>query len=404
MLSAMESRRDRFRRQLARLAGTGNPREAIDAGLYVSRPASSERLVRRVELQPNATRVLVGPLGSGKSTELLVLADALNHVPEFWAAAVDVSLVHNLSNLHEGSLIAAAGVYIQEELKIDNAAFRRLREVAYGATESTAGLTLKALSVTLGGPAFGKKSAPSGGLLEEPNNRSGVAQTLAPLLLDAIHKAQEAQGLHPVLLFDSLDRYKDLSNFRTVLENDARALVENGFGVILTAPVDLLWLDSGELRALTETWDILLYEDPADDPKAQAFLLEVLRRRVDPDLLPEMIWLSLVRASGGVIRDLIELARKAVEEAYLEGRDIVGQAEVDAAIAHFARALALGLDGMAISTLRSVQATRQVRAFDEQTLRLLKNRQILEHRNASGSYFEPHPTLESLLQRWAEAS
>ncbi len=83
---------------------------------------------------------------------------------------------------------------------------------------------------------------------------------------------------------------------------------------------------------------------------------------------------------------------------------MVGPAEIDAAIAHYARALALGLDGMAISTLRSVQATRQVRAFDEPTLRLLKNRQILEHRSTAGSYFEPHPTLRAMLKRLAEAS
>src|SRR5262245_56912462 len=132
----MESRRDRFRRQLARLEGTGNPKDAIDEGLYVPRPASSNHLVRRIELRPMATRVLTGPIGSGKSTELLVLADALNRLPDIWAVVIDVSSVHDMSDLREGSLIAAAGVFLQEELKIDNVALRRLKQVAYGTTAS----------------------------------------------------------------------------------------------------------------------------------------------------------------------------------------------------------------------------------------------------------------------------
>lgn len=400
----MESRRDRFRRQLARLAGTANPREAIDAGLYVPRPASSNHLVRRIELQPTATRVLTGPIGSGKSTELLVLADALNRLPEVWAVVVDVSMVHDLSDLQEGSLIAAAGVYLQDELKIDNAALRRLRDVAYGTTTTLAGSALKVLSASIGPVAFSTEMGPRRGLLQEPNNRSGSARMLAPFLVDAIAKVQEAQRLHPVLIFDSLDRVRDPLDFRNVLENDARALVDHGFGVILTAPVNVLWSDSGELRALTETWESLPYEDPAKHPEARAFLAEILRRRADSDILPESVWSRLIDAAGGVLRDLIELARSSVEETYLDGRDMVGHQDVEAAITRFARALSLGLDGTAISTLLAVRATQQVRSFDEPTLRLLKNRQILEHRDASGSYFEPHPVLGSLVQRWAEAS
>lgn len=400
----MESRRDRFRRQLARLAGTGDPQETIDAGLHVPRPTSSERLVRRIELQPQAIRVVTGPIGSGKSTELLVLAEELNRLPDLWALVIDVSVVHSLSDLPEGSLIAAAGVYMQEKLKVDNAAFRRLKEVAYGTTGSFSGMALKALATSLGPISLNAEVPPSRGLLQDPNNRAGSAQTLLPYLLDGIAKMQETQGLHPVLIFDSLDRVRNPAEFRTVLTNDARALADHGLGVVLTAPVDTLWSDSGELRAMTETWDVLPYEDPARNPAARTFLFEVLRRRADSELLPEDTWLPLVHASGGVLRDLVELARSAVEEAYLAGRDAVANGDIDVAIAGFARALSLGLDGNAIATLLSVQNTQQVRAFDEPTLRLLKNRQILEHRHGSSSTFEPHPVLRSMLQRWAEAS
>jgi hypothetical protein len=384
----MESRRDRFRRQLARLAGTGNPREAIEAGLYVPRPKSSLRLARRIELQPKAIRVLTGPIGSGKSTELLVLADELNRLPDLWAMVIDVSLVHDLGDLREGTLVAAALIESSNALELSSDFTQGLHEFAYGA-------------VRYRGNGFPEQFLEPG-VLTPPRLKTSMSidkllQMVPTVVTNLKHRS-------PVLLFDSLDRVHDSSGFRTVLEKDAHVLVDHGFGVVLTAPPSTLWSDSGELRASTDTWDVLSYEDPVESSVAREFLLEVLRRRADPDLLPETVWLALVMASGGVLRDLIELARSAVEEAYLEGRDTVGPQDVEATIAHFARALALGMDGTAISTLRSVQTTRQVRAFDEPTLRLLKNRQILEHRDASGSYFEPHPALGSMLQRWAEAS
>lgn len=400
--AAMESRRERFRRQLARLAGTGDPKEAIDAGLYVPRPTWSGRLVRRIELQPSALRVITGPIGSGKSTELLVLANELNRLPELWAMVIDVSSVHSLRDLPEGSLIAAAGVFIQETLNSSDTAFRRLRVVAYG--EEDPFFRLKSSSGNRTRIAPPADAIRARGLLQDPANRAGAARTLVPYLLDGIAKLRDAGGIHLVMLFDSLDRVRDPSEFRNVLANDARVLVEHGVGVVLTAPVSTIWSDASELRAMTETWDILPYTDPATDGEAREFLLELLRRRADRDLLPEPTWLPLVEASGGVLRDLIELARSAVEEAYLEGHEAVESRDIDTAIAGFARALSLGLDGNAISTLLSVQATRRVRAFDEPTIRLLMGRQILEHRDSSGSYFTPHPVLASLLRQWAEAS
>jgi energy-coupling factor transporter ATP-binding protein EcfA2 len=350
--------------------------------LTTSGPASSERLLRRIELQPNAIRVLTGPIGSGKSTELLVLARVLNGLPDVWATVIDLSLMHDLTDLREGTLIAAALIGAPDELRFNPNRDQRLRLFAYGGTSDASSIFV-------------------------PGALSPSKLTTLPAvdeLLRALRSKSEARKRTGVFLFDSLDRVRDPDGFRTVLEGDARLLVNHGFGVIMTAPLSTLWSDAGELRAMTDTWEILSYEDPAKRSDARSFLLEILRRRADDDLLPESTWPPLVDASGGVLRDLIELARRAVEEAYLEGHDAVGQREIDLAMAGLAHALTLGLDGTSISTLLSVQATHQVRTFDEPTLRLLKNRQILEHRDSTGSYFEPHPVLGSLLQRWAEAS
>jgi hypothetical protein len=398
----MESRRDRFRRQLVRLAGTGSPQEAIEAGLYVPRPAVSDRLARRIELHPTAVRVLTGPIGSGKSTELLVLAKTLNQLPDIWAIVVDVSLVHDLSDLREGALIAAAGVGLYSQLSMQGEHVDRLRRFAYE-PEVTWGGLLEQLASKKRSPPGTSRPIERRGALSPPEQQSKAWQ-LAQTLGQALKEVPGIGDRTPMLMFDSLDRVRDPVGFRTVLEKDARAMVEQGLGVVLTAPVDTLWLDSEALRALAETWDTLPYEDPVIDATSRLFFLEILRRRLEPGMIPDAEQNSLITASGGVLRDLIELARGAVEEAYLDGRDAVGASEVEAAIARLGHALSLGIGTATLDQLAYVQSHRQVRMMDESTIRLLKNRQILEHRNDSGIYYVPHPVLKPMLARSAKAS
>lgn len=391
----MDDRRDRFRRQLALLEGAGDPAAAIDAGLYVARPMSSERMIRRIELEPRATRVVTGPIGSGKSTELIVISRALSQNDELWPVYIDVSRVHDLAELREGSLIAAAGVWLSEREHLDSKPLQQLRELAYGVKSfpNKIWAELKRTEST--------EHDTNGGILQPPNTTGALAWQIAGWLRDAI--LQVAPYCTPILLFDSLDRVRDTASFRTILEKDAAALVDHGFGVILTAPVDTVWLHADQLRTATKSWDTLPYEDPRKNPEAFAFLLELLRRRISDGLIGDSAAHRIVNTSGGVLRDLIELARNAVEEAYMGGRDSVSQADVAASIARLARSLSLGLDNVVMTTLRSVHETGKLDRFDEATLRLLKSRQIIEH-YAEDSYFEVHPVLLPMIERWAAAS
>lgn len=392
----MDDRRGRFRRQLAQLEGAGSPAAAIDAGFYVSRPTSSERMIRRIELEPRATRVITGPIGSGKTTELFVIARELNQMDDLWAVVVDVSEVHDLTALQEGSLVAAAGIWLLERENLDSGPLRRLREIGYGTIETSKSFATKlGFELTRTMPI---SIEPNRGILQPPSS-AGFAWQMASTLREAIWK--HFPGRAPVILFDSLDRVRDSSGFRTILEKDAAALVDHGFGVLLTAPVDTVWLNADELRASTESWDTLPYEDPRKNPKAFTFLIEILRRRIIDGMISDAVASRLVHVSGGVLRDLIEMARNAVEEAYMSGRDVVNQDDAAASISRFARSLSLGLDGAAISTLRSVHATGTLAHFDEATLRLLKNRQVIEHYDVD-PYFEVHPALRPAVERWAQ--
>lgn len=350
----MDNRRDRFRQQIARLEGAKNPRTAIEEGFFVPRPTRGERLLRQIELEASALRIIVGPIGSGKSTELLWLERALGEVADVWSMYVDVE---GLSDLGAKRLLSQAA----KEL------FRQTGDIPKYQTD-----------------AFGKV-------------------TLDLTSFD-IALSNASRGSTPLILFDSLDRASDAA-FLRVIETDVAQLRSMGVGVVLTAPVETLWFQPQVLRTQADSWDTLPYEDPSRTEAAQAFLLEVLERRADDVILPEPQKHTLVTHSGGVLRDLLELARNAVEEAYVNGHNFVTSADVETSVARFARSLTLGLDSAAISTLLAVKDSERLDDLNDTAIRLLKNRQILEHYDSEhGSYFEVHPTLSAALERWAKAS
>jgi hypothetical protein len=78
---------------MGRFEPSADPRDAVERGFYVPRPGRSlaEQLAARFELKPTASHLLVGGVGSGKTTQLLVARDRLEAVGDVRADYVDVS-------------------------------------------------------------------------------------------------------------------------------------------------------------------------------------------------------------------------------------------------------------------------------------------------------------------------
>src|SRR5438093_328334 len=107
----MSNRRDRFRQYMSRLSGAAHPREAIKEGLYVARPgrAVADQIVSRLELEPASSHLIVGGVGSGKTTQLLVAQRRLREMSDTQAIFLDVSEHHDLARLQTGVLLVLAG-------------------------------------------------------------------------------------------------------------------------------------------------------------------------------------------------------------------------------------------------------------------------------------------------------
>jgi hypothetical protein len=68
----MQDRLTLYRNYMSQLDAAADPFRAMERGLYVSHSREIARqIATRVELQPSSTHLIIGGIGSGKTTQLL---------------------------------------------------------------------------------------------------------------------------------------------------------------------------------------------------------------------------------------------------------------------------------------------------------------------------------------------
>lgn len=396
------SRLQRFRAFMARMNPTADPLAAIRDGLFVERPGSVwSALQRRLEVDPVSTHLVLGGIGSGKTSEVLVSARRLlaslrpegDHV-----GYCDVSKTFDLDGTPtQGALVALAGLDL-------------IRTITKSKEERPQELerTLNEFRRFAHGYDFHEDYGDATHVTHYPGVvdawRGADWQPEASEYVDhlrTILASVPGGGRHAVFFFDSLDRLPRPENFVIAVRNDIMALKRAGIGAIVVGPVRYV---AGNDRGLTELFEHTHFQlsvDPRVDV-GLGFLSDVLRRRAgEGDLLPEECLRPLALASGGVLRDLITLAKRAAEEAYVAGRDSVGPPDVAAARDAMGRGLAVGLDDEQLKALDKVHATEKFVVRGERELSLLETRRVLMY---EGNRWAVHPALAPLLGLMSEGS
>lgn len=344
-VQARATRRERFRGYMASVDPAENPLTAIERRVYVPPPrAIANQMVARFEIEPRARELVVGGVGSGKTTQLWVCTQNLNEVPDIAATYIDVSVHQNLSSVAPGCLVAlAACELLARANEVDTWLSERLKGWAHGYE-----------------PDPWSEQSPGG----EPWIRGVVSppQTAWPTIdrarVDDFKVVVEAfvrQGKHPIFLFDSLDRMTDYEAFSRVVEEDVAALHASRVGVVLVGPLRSL---AGFGRVDADRFDHLHVEGPVDvahDASARRFLESVLEHRACDEILPAEVRSELALWSGGVLRDLLSLAKLAGEEAYLDGAESISKDHAIAAADRLGRSLLIGLEQLDLDKLKQVQ-------------------------------------------------
>jgi hypothetical protein len=411
MTTGVKNRRELFRQYLRNLTAGASPHSAIRDGLYVPPPGRpiGERLVPRIDLDPTASHLIVGGIGTGKTTELIRLQEQLATLPDITGIYVDVSLHHDLSKLGSGVLVVIAGLALDRFLRSiesNDATDEReqFRNWAHGYTEfvdeedgyEDGNWDPREDDDDEGHYVRAIEHAP---ILvpPEPQINSTISQKAG--ILTTLVQAAQKRAPHVVLMLDSLDRVSNLSVFEEIVVQDIRAIRASGIGTVVVGPLAVLF---GAHRPTADRFEYV-YQVSAVDVDADEgipFLLRVLNTRVAASVLPNDSAVAAARFSGGILRDLMAIARAAGEEAYISGSSTIKLEHVNAAADAFGRDLMLGLSQQEIATLQRVRKFATFVQTSDEDIALLATRRVLEYGDNRKRY-SVHPTIEPLLSQLA---
>jgi hypothetical protein len=384
---------------MKRLNPTAPPWDAIEAGLVVDDLHGSlyQNLAARAELEPGSQQLLAGGVGSGKTTELLLAVKWLHthgNIPVY----VDVAAFADLSQPSSGAVLAAFGVRLaevsrmvfedissSEHLTILERTEHAVQQFAYGTWIPTPSAPLKIPAPSKGCRVGGKLPRAI------PVLDRGFPEVREPL--QALLKALRDVSLDVVALFDGLDRLLDPGTFWATVEADFAALRELEVSVLAVAPITVSF-EVG--RTIPDQFDRVHHLVPLiAEPEAGGKLRSVLERRGATDLLQSPAADLTCSASGGVLRDLVSLARDAGEEAYVSGAERIGQKHAEKAVRQLGTGYLRGLGPEEIRALSQLDRTGSFDLHSVVNVGLLATRRVLEY---SHTGFRVHPALLPLIR------
>jgi hypothetical protein len=402
----MPTRLEIFREYMRHLDTAANPAEAVNKELYVPRPGRQlyDEISIRFSLSPTLSYLFVGGIGTGKTTQLLMAQKQLSTLPDTLALYIDVSESQDLSRIKPGTIVALIAIsmvnsstYISEQKR---------NEFRYNISTYTKGEweTITEKTGPLSGLAGRYESTVTrkvwkDGLITPPGvSDLGSLEEITKTCLE-IKKEIEKSTPNIIVFIDSIDRVLNKSTIESILKYDMSIIKKIGIGNVLVGSHSFR---DGMKSELLADFDKTIIQ-PLLNPKIEinrTFFQSVLRKRVSVDMLPDQVAEAMIMFSGGVLRDLLSIARAAGEEAYIAGEDSITMEHVKIAVDAFSRTLLLRLQERDVKRLQAMQkeANLLITADD---LPLLASGCVLEYPPGELVRYAIHPTLSPLLERQA---
>jgi hypothetical protein len=366
-----------------------DPRDPDQSPIHVA-------FANTAELSRGAQMALVGGIGSGKTTELRLTLKQLERHPDAINLYMDLAEMTDLNEINPGAILIAIGLRLYQKLKKADKqtseikqAYSKLQELARGKTKWVP-------------PYDGEEDYDDGlvpvhvpALLKPrfPAIQRTVAE-VRDLVFEIAMPLVEAEAQITVLI-DGLDRLIRPERFREFAEQDLRALRDAKISIIVAAPL-LLWFDKS--RFLQDYFEDVKHIPAAiSGPEQSDFLNQVLRKRGAADLMAEHEIAEVCRFSGGVMRDLITLARTSAEAAYRDDKDRVGTEHTASAIRQLGKRYLVGLGNAQRKMIRNLIENEEFLVENLLSKQLLVNRQVLEYFNGQRDFFAVHPALAKML-------
>lgn len=390
------------------------PLDADDmAAFYVRRPHLKTTLLVNELRQTDSFRkfLFIGHRGGGKSTELAHVAGDLRE--RFNVVTIPVYSVFQRGELSHEELIFAifsrlASVSVERKW-MEGGVIPKVREAfldgaidsvqrwLFGPAGSTATVDTS-LKTELGG--WGVKLEQKIAFDGEVRKRlEGKAGEFLDLIDRFVHEIYAATGREVLLIVEDLDKF-DIKSTEALFFDHAQTLLRPKARVIYTFPVSMRFSDRFPIVEQNFTAYYLpniatRHRDGTADAKGRKLLREILTRRVQPSLFAPKV-LDYIVDRGGVVRDLIKLAKNAVNTADADGRQRVTLRDAEDAFSDARR--------MRQSILRPgdypllEQSDGKPVANTPDIQRLLFNGSLLEYQNTTGDWCAPSPDAKALLE------
>ncbi len=408
------SRRDKFRAYMQAFNPTAPAHDVIQAGLVIEDLHQSlyRNLAGRADLEPGSQQLLVGGVGSGKTTELLLAMRWLAGQDHVLPIYIDVSALTDLSTFNAGALLASFGLYLGGWIRRDaeahprasvkatklEEAYTKVTEFAYGKQE------MRSITRPENHPFYhelargmlsGQRAVNIPGKLEPPFPQLSRDVEEIRLHLETSLNLTREDHKDVVVIFDGLDRLLDATKFWSVVEQDLRLLRELKVSVIATAPLAVLF-GVGIGQSISDHFDRIHHLTVIPSDSAATSLESVLEKRGVINLLDPGIAYFICNYSGGVLRDLISLARDAAEEAYVSDRDFITVPDIEKAGHQLGTGYLRGLGPESINALLHLESSKSIDLSQPANVELLLTRRVLEY---SSTDFRVHPALLSVIPR-----
>ena len=147
----MSDRLKFFRKQIAAFEGSSDPHKAIEKGYFIEQPRHSlvSTIANRIALRPSSSHLLLGGIGSGKTTQLMTARDRINEIEDIHAIYIDASLYTDISEIQPEALITILGLVLSNLAKNNNSEDKSIQELsdfinkkAYGYFEPRASVSI----------------------------------------------------------------------------------------------------------------------------------------------------------------------------------------------------------------------------------------------------------------------
>jgi hypothetical protein len=393
---------------------TAPAQSVIEAGLVYEDLHKSlfKNLAGRADLEPGSQQLLVGGIGSGKTTELLLAISWLQSQGDALPLFIDITAETDLSGLNSGSLLASFGMHLAKQVYKDfavqtqrNDKTKRLKEIYKKVEEFAYGREVKV--------RVDPSDYPDDAEFDDDQDFSGeyyVTEKIPGKLKPPIPVLQRdirdirapleeflaaAKEIHKdvVVIFDGLDRLILPDKFWSVVHQDLRLFRILRVSVLATAPISVLY-GVGVGHSVSDHFDRVHHMPVVAMSREHGFLQSVLRKRGGYDLLTDDTAELICEFSGGVLRDLISLARDAAEEAYISGHDSITPEDVEKVIRQLGTAYLRGLGPESIKILNKLEKLKSFQVDQAANVQLLVTRRVLEY---SSTDFRVHPALLYVL-------